>query len=240
MTEGISGAGVVGLTFGAPTAAPPGSGRHPHAGAVSRLRSLLRPSDPVFFDLFEDASNNMLDAAVLLEQMLADFPARAAAAHDILERERAGDRITRALGDRLNRTFILPIDREDIFRLAALVDDVVDFIEDVADSLERYHITAVLPDANALVRVLVAACRQLNAAFAGLRDFGDLSTRTIEVHRLENEGDRIVRSATAALFASNDVQHVVRWKAVFERLEHAIDATEDAAFLIEGIVIKHS
>src|SRR3954452_2990709 len=116
MTEGISGAGVVGLTFGAPTAAPRGSGRHPHAGAVSRLGRLLRPSDPVFFDLFEDASSNMLDAAVLLEQMLADFPARAAVAYDILVHEHAGDRFTRALVDRLNATFVLPIDREDIFR----------------------------------------------------------------------------------------------------------------------------
>jgi uncharacterized protein Yka (UPF0111/DUF47 family) len=240
MTRAAASAGVPAHPAPGDARARRSPGRLAYSGATAGLARLLKPSDPVFFELFEEASANMLEAAVLIEQMITDFPARAAIAQDLLERERTGDRITRALVDRLNSKFVLPMDREDIFRLAASVNDVVDFIEEAADSLDRYHITAILPEAKSLARVLVAACRQLDTAFAALRDFGDLSAQTIEVHRLENEGEHLVHNATAALFASNDVQHVVRWKAVFEHLEHAIDATEDAASLIEGIVLKHS
>jgi predicted phosphate transport protein (TIGR00153 family) len=205
------------------------------SGAV-RLSSILAPGDREFFDLFEEAGGNILRAAGLLESMLVTFPAR-----DILICEQDGDRITHDIIQRLNQTFVTPIDREDIYALASALDDVVDYTEEVADYLGLYKIEAPMSQAQDLAHVLHAAARQISEAMPRLRGFKDISHYTVEINRLENDGDRITREAIASLFDNGiDPMVVIRWKDIFERLEEAIDATEHVANILEGIVIKNS
>jgi uncharacterized protein len=209
--------------------------------AAVRLSSVLAPRDREFFDLFEEAGGNILRAAGLLEEMLVDFPERSELARDILICEQDGDRITHDIIQRLNQTFVTPIDREDIYSLASALDDVVDYTEEVADYLGLYKIEAPMEQAQALAHVLHAAARQIAQAMPRLRGFKDISHYTVEINRLENDGDRITREAIASLFDNGiDPMVVIRWKDIFERLEEAIDATEHVANILEGIVIKNS
>src|SRR4051812_32520748 len=206
-----------------------------------RLSSVLAPRDREFFDLFEEAGGNIERAARLLEQMLLDYPDRADLARDILICEQEGDRITHDIIRRLNETFVTPIDREDIHALASALDDVVDFTEEVADYLGLYKIEAPMEQAQQLARVLHQAGRQIAEAMPRLRGFKDMSHYTVEINRLENDGDRITREAMASLFDNGiDPMVVIRWKDIYERLESAIDATEHVANILEGVVIKNS
>jgi uncharacterized protein len=206
-----------------------------------RLSSVLAPGDREFFDLFEEAGGNILRAAGLLESMLVTFPERNELARDILICEQDGDRITHDIIQRLNQTFVTPIDREDIYALASALDDVVDYTEEVADYLGLYKIEAPMSQAQDLAHVLHAAARQISEAMPRLRGFKDISHYTVEINRLENDGDRITREAIASLFDNGiDPMVVIRWKDIFERLEEAIDATEHVANILEGIVIKNS
>jgi predicted phosphate transport protein (TIGR00153 family) len=206
-----------------------------------RLPSVIASRDREFFDLFEEAGGNILRAAALLEEMLRDFPESNQLAREILICEQDGDRITHDIIQRLNQTFVTPIDREDIYELASALDDVVDFTEEVADYLGLYKIEAPMAQAQDLARVLHAAARQIAEAMPRLRGFRDISHYTVELNRLENDGDRIVREAIASLFDNGiDPMVVIRWKDIFERLEEAIDATEHVANILQGIVIKNS
>jgi len=141
----------------------------------------------------------------------------------------------------LNATFVTPIDREDILALASALDDIVDYTEEVADYLGLYKIEAPMEQAQRMAKVLHAATIQLALAIPRIRGFKDIGDQTVEVHRLENVGDQIVREAIASLFEyGTDPMVVIRWKDIFERLENAIDSTERAADILEGIVIKNS
>ncbi len=209
--------------------------------AKVRLSNLFAPKDREFFDLFERAGQNILRAAGLLMEMLRDFPEHRELARDILVCEQDGDRITHDIIQRLNQTFVTPIDREDIYALASALDDVVDYTEEVSDYLGLYRIEAPMVQAQELTVVLHAAARQIAEAMPRLRGFQDISRFTVEINRLENDGDRIVREAIASLFDNGiDPMVVIRWKDIFERLEEAIDATERVANILEGIVIKNS
>jgi predicted phosphate transport protein (TIGR00153 family) len=204
-------------------------------------RFSLLPRDRTFFDLFIEAGQNTVHAAGLLDRMMHQWPDDAGLSKQILDAEQEGDRITHDIIKRLNSTFVTPIDREDIYGLATRMDDVVDFTEEAADFLGLYKIEAPMEQAGALTKVLVAACEQLAAGLEHLRDFKDLDKYWIEIHRLENEGDRISRDAVASLFSNGvDPMVVIRWKDIFAVLENAIDATETAAQILEGIVIKNS
>jgi predicted phosphate transport protein (TIGR00153 family) len=206
-----------------------------------RLSSVLAPRDREFFDLFEEAGGNILRAAGLLEEMLRAFPERNELARDILICEQDGDRVTHDIIQRLNQTFVTPIDREDIYELASALDDVVDYTEEVSDYLGLYKIEAPMIQSQELARVLHACGRQIAEAMPRLRGFKDISHYTVEINRLENDGDRIVREAIASLFDNGiDPMVVIRWKDIFERLEEAIDSCERVANILEGIVIKNS
>jgi predicted phosphate transport protein (TIGR00153 family) len=205
---------------------------------LPRLSQIFVPKEQLFFDLFEEAGGNILRAAELLERMLRTFPELA---RDILICEQDGDRITHDIIRRLNETFVTPIDREDIYELAGSLDDIVDYIEEVADFLGLYKIEAPMEQAQAMSRVLLTAARQLEQAMPRLRNFDDIHHYTIELNRLENEGDRLVREALASLFQEGiDPMMVIRWKDIYDRLEDAIDATERVAHVLENIVIKNS
>ena len=208
---------------------------------MARLSRVFLPRDREFFDLFEEAGGNIHRAAQLLEQMLRDYPENSELAREILICEQHGDRITHDIVQRLNNTFVTPIDREDILALASALDDIVDFTEEVADFLGLYKIEAPMEHAQRLARVLEQSTHQIEEAMPRLRGFKDLSHYTVEINRLENDGDRITREAIASLFDNGiDPMVVIRWKDIFERLEEAIDATEKVAYTLEGIVLKNS
>ena len=208
---------------------------------MARLASVFTPRDRVYFELFEEAGQNLLRASALLDRMLADYPEDKHLAAEILDCEHEGDRITHDIIDRLNHTFVTPIDREDILALASSLDDVVDYTEEVADYLGLYKVEAPMEQAIRLARVLKEASVHIADALPRLRGFQDISRYTVEINRLENEADRITREAIASLFDGGiDPMVVIRWKDIFERLEAAIDATERVANIIEGIVIKNS
>ncbi len=195
----------------------------------------------MYFELFEEAGQNILKASDLLDQLLSTYPDGKELAQEIRACEHEGDRITHDIIDRLNHTFVTPIDREDILSLASALDDIVDYTEEVADFLGLYRIEAPMDQSIKLARVLKAAARQIAEAIPRLRGFRDMSNYTVEINRLENEGDRISREAIASLFDGGiDPMVVIRWKDLFERLESAIDAAEHVAYILEGIVIKNS
>ncbi len=208
---------------------------------MPRLPQVFAPRDRVYFELLEEAGRNVLRSSELLDEMLSGYPDSRLLARDIRDCEHEGDRITHDIIDRLNHTFVTPIDREDILALSSALDDVVDYIEEVADYLGLYKIEAPMDQAVKLARVLRAASKQASAAMPRLRGFHDLSEHTVEINRLENEGDRIAREAVASLFDGGiDPMVVIRWKDLFQRLEDAIDAIERVAYILEGVVIKNS
>jgi predicted phosphate transport protein (TIGR00153 family) len=208
---------------------------------VARLSQLFAPREREFFDLFEEAGANIVRAAGLLERMLERWPDHGELARDVVVCEQEGDRITHDIVQRLNSTFVTPIDREDIYALASALDDIVDYIEEAADFLGLYKVEAPMAQAQQLARILHESCRQLCGAIPRLRGFRDIHHYTVEVNRLENDGDRVLREALASLFDQGiDPMIVIRWKDIFERLEAAVDSTERTAHILEGIVIKNA
>jgi len=206
-----------------------------------RLATLLRGNDRGLFELFERAGSNIQHAAELLNRMLGNFPESMAIAGEIRDCEHEGDQITHDLIRRMNKTFVTPIEREDVLQLASALDDVVDYIEEVADFLGLYGIEAPMQQAQQLAELLARATEELARALPKLHGFKDIQAQVVEIHRLENKGDAIVRGAITSLFQPGiDPVAVIRWKDIFERLEQAIDSTERAAYILEGIVIKNA
>ncbi len=208
---------------------------------MARLSQVFVPEDREFFDLFEEAAGNIVRGTEVLEEMLRGFPESSGLSREILLCEQEGDRITHDILSRLNQTFVTPIDREDIIELAKALDDVVDLTEEVADYLVLYKIEAPMEQAQRLAQILRDAARQVATAMPRMRAFDDISHFTVEIHRLENDGDRASREAMASLFDRGvDPMVVIRWKDIFERLEEAIDACEHVADVLEAVVIKNS
>ena len=206
---------------------------------ANRLSQIFVQREHEFFDLFEEAAGNILRSVELLDRMLRTYPEHGDLARDILICEQDGDRITHDIIQRLNATFVTPIDREDIYELASALDDIVDYVEEVADFLGLYKIDAPMEQAQAMSRVLLQAGRQLQEAMPRMRDFRDIHHYTVELNRLENEGDRLMREALAALFQNGiDPMVVIRWKDIYESLEAAVDACERVAHLLEGITLR--
>jgi predicted phosphate transport protein (TIGR00153 family) len=208
---------------------------------VPSLSQILAPNQREYFDLFEQAGTNIVRAAGLLEELLATYPDRRELAVSIRDCEHEGDRIVHDLIARLNQTFVTPLDREDIHELASALDDIVDYIEEVADYLGVYKIEAPTEQAQELAVVLAQAAAEVARCLACLRGFKDVTKHTLEIHRLESEGDRIARDALGSLFEDGvDPMVVIRWKDIYERLESAIDSTERAAYIVRGIIIKNA
>lgn len=208
---------------------------------MSRFTQAIMGRDQSYFTLFEAAATNIVRAADLLDQLFSSWPERPELARDILICEQDGDRITHELVNRINQTFVTPIEREDILELATGLDDIVDFIEEASDFMGLYKIEAPMEQSQRMAHILLQASRQIAEAMPLLRDFGEIGPNTAEIHRLENDGDRTVREAMAALFDNGiDPMMVIRWKDIYERLEDAIDATERVANILSGIVIKNA
>ena len=208
---------------------------------MARLSQIFAPKEREFFDLFEEAGSNIVRAAEYFETMMDAWPEQRELQRELVVCEQEGDRITHDIIQRLNQTFVTPIDREDIYALASALDDIVDFIEEAADYLGLYRIEAPMEQAQQLARIIHQSSRQVAAAIPRLRTFRDINHYTVEINRLENDGDRVVREGIASLFERGiDPMMVIRWKDIFDRLEDAIDATETVANILEGIVIKNT
>jgi predicted phosphate transport protein (TIGR00153 family) len=199
------------------------------------------PNHGKFYGLFEEAGGNIERATGLLDQLMRSWPEDEGLQREILVCEQDGDRITHDIIHRMHTTTITPLDREDIFSLAAALDDVVDYTEEASDFLGLYRIEAPMEQAQQLASVLRDCGRNIGLALGKLKGLRDLQPYLVEVNRLENEGDRISRQALASLFAGGiDPVVIIRWKDVFERLEQAIDACEHVAHILEGIVVKQT
>ncbi len=204
------------------------------------IPTLIRGSANQYFDLFERAADNVAQAGVLLDEMLRSFPETRELAQQIHALENDGDQITHELIRLLNETFVTPIDSRDVLALASALDDIVDEIDEVADLLVLYRIEAPMLQAQAQAGVLRDATRRVAEIVPRIRGFRDVAAGMAAVQQLENEGDRLTREAIASLFESGiDPMVVIRWKDIFEGLETAIDATEQAAYIIHNIVTKN-
>ena len=206
------------------------------------MRLPFVPREERFFDLFVDDAQNVLTAARMLVEMFGSYDQRERIASQLIDLERKGDGIAHDIGNRLENTFVTPFDREDIHQLITRLDDVLDFIEEVADTCVLYKIDEPTPTAASQADIIVQQCEELVRALQKLKGFKNVAPHWIEVHRLENEGDRIVRRAIADLFTngSTDPIDVIKWKDVYSTLEDTIDACEDVANVIERIVVKHA
>jgi predicted phosphate transport protein (TIGR00153 family) len=204
------------------------------------LRSVTS-RDAVYFELLAESGANILRAANLLERMFDTWPEDSGVARDILKAEQEGDRITQEIVRRLNIEPTKGFDSADIYALATQLDDIVDDIEEAADFMGLFQIEAPMEQAHVLSRILAQSCEQISGLLNDLREFKDLERYWVEIHRLENEGDRVWREALASLFSNGiDPMVVIRWKDIFGLLERAIDSTETAAHTIEAIAVKHS
>ena len=202
---------------------------------------MRRRPDPALLELFEQAGRNVQRASLLLRDMLAEFPEKAGLAREIYLCEQEGDRITHDILHRLAERGARRshMDAADVHALTVALDDVVDYAEEAADQLGRYAVEAPMAQAEEIAGVLVAASEEVAASLRQLRNGMGLAPRLMEIHRLENEADQLVRAAVASLFAQGiDPIVVIRWKDIFESLEAAVDACESVANVLEGMSLK--
>ncbi|HYZ19653.1 MAG TPA: DUF47 family protein [Gaiellaceae bacterium] len=205
------------------------------------MKLALVPRTTEFYVLFTRAGENVLEAAKLAEQRFREIPDSSVRQTDVKALEHRGDELTREIIELLNRQYVTPFDREDIYGLAKAIDDVLDHIDEASDLLGLYKVERRMDQAVEQCRVLVAATEHLAAALADLRQLRRAETHLVAVKRLEDEGDGIVREAIAALFEDEafDPRTIIRWKDIFDALEEAIDACETAADLVASIVVKN-
>ena len=195
----------------------------------------------MLLELFDDAGRNVRRTTVMLRDMLAAFPDDTGLARDISECEDRGDRIAHDILHRLAQRGARRshMDAADVHALTVALDDIVDFAEEAADQLGRYAVEAPIAAAEDIAGLLIAAAVQVAAGLHQLRNGMDFGEHLVEIHRLENEADQLVRAAVASLFAQGiDPMIVIRWKDIFESLEAAVDACETVANVLEGIALK--
>src|SRR6266536_4883398 len=205
------------------------------------VRINLVPQRREFYDLYNQAAANNVEIARLLVRLLDGFPNdRDTLARDIKDAEHEGDRLTHEVVDLLNRTFVTPFDRDDMYRLAGALDDICDHVDEAADNLGSWGVERVPDKACAQAEVILRATTKLDEAINRLEGFRDSSNQLEALRRLEDEGDALVRDAVAELFAStDDAKAIIRWKDIHERLEEAVDALENAADVLEAILVKN-
>lgn len=199
------------------------------------------PRDAQFFDLFKLMADEIVAASGLLERMMGTEPPDAALADQIKDAEHRCDTITHDTIQRLHRTFVTPLDREDLYALAAALDNVMDAIDHAATLVRLYKIERVRPGARELARTVSASAGSLHTALDALAERRPVQPHAVEINRIENEADRAYQDAVRLLFESeSDPVTIIKWKELFDVLEQVTDYCEDVANLIEGVVVKHS
>ena len=201
----------------------------------------LIPREEKFFDLFEQQGSNIVAAARVLEELTLDYPEAKAKAQQIKDLEHAGDTLTHELVRRLNTTFITPIDREDIYRLAGDLDDVIDVIDGVARRTQIFRVGPAPEGVKQLTMVIERAVGALKGGVEHLKKGDGVMKACIEAKQLEEEADTIYHDALGRLFdQEQNAIELVKWKEIYDNLERCVDQAEDVANVLESITIKHA
>jgi predicted phosphate transport protein (TIGR00153 family) len=212
-----------------------------------RLFSRLMPREGRFFTLFDQHAEYVLQASISLLELLRDFDdtgARAARIARILELEHAADRVTRETVALLHKTFVTPLDRDDIHRLISRMDDVLDLIQDVTEALQLYDIQHLTPEAVQLAQLLHECCSRMQQAvhqLSSMKNSAAVLKLCHDIDGLESEADRVLRAAISKLFREeDDVRQLIKLETVYQLLESATDQCENVANIIEGVVLEHA
>jgi predicted phosphate transport protein (TIGR00153 family) len=212
-----------------------------------RLFSRLMPREGRFFTLFDQHAEYIVQGSVVLVELLRDFDdteSRATRVARILELEHAADRVTRETVSLLHKTFVTPLDRDDIHRLISRMDDVLDLIQDVTEALQLYDIRRLTPEAVQLAELLKECCSRVQKAvncLARLEDSATILKLCNEIDSLESQADTVMRTAISKLFREEgDVRQLIKLETVYQLLESATDQCENVANIIEGVVLEHA
>ncbi len=208
----------------------------------------LLPKEEKFYDLFEAQAANMLKGAQVLLHCLEDYKSLDAAylaSKEIRELEQAGDELVHNIMNRLNKSFVTPLDREDIYALTCVMDDVIDYVDAVSERLVMFQILKPTPYATELSRIIVRSSEEIAQGVRLLRNLHDAETLTrqcAKINQLENDADQVHREALANLFRDSSLNplDVIKWKDIYEHLEIATDKCEDVANVLESVMVKHA
>ena len=203
----------------------------------------LIPKEEKFFKLFKNMTENIIDGAKLLKDMLDNFDNPNESQRKIKEVEHKGDSITHDIIQMLNKTFVTPLDREDIYALASKLDDILDLIDASAQRVIMYNVDSIPPEAKSLGFIILQSCYAVDKAVAmlGKKTNEQIFAACVEINALENEADRVSREAISRLFdEEKDPIQLIKWKEIYEILERATDKCEDAANILESVVVKNA
>ncbi|MCW3059242.1 MAG: putative phosphate transport regulator [Capsulimonas sp.] len=204
----------------------------------------LLPREEKFFDLFDRLAEKVVLAAEVLEDTLQDYSRLEEAASRLRILENEADQIVHEAMDRLNKTFVTPLDREDVLALTHVMDDVLDYTESAVDRMILYSIPNAVPRSLEIATLIVNAAQQIRQGVTGLRNFGDIRgilDPCVVINALENQGDSINRQALRALFSEgHDAVTILKWREVYDHLETALDRCEDVADVLQTIAVKNS
>jgi uncharacterized protein len=200
------------------------------------------PKEEKFFKLFKDMTENIIVGAKLLKDMLDNFENPLESQRRIKDIEHKGDSLTHEIIQTLNKTFITPLDREDIYALASKLDDILDLIDASAQRIIMYNVEAIPPEAKSLGFIILQSCHSVHKAVAmlGNKATEQIFEACVEINSLENEADRVSREAISRLFdEEKDPIQLIKWKEIFETLEKATDRCEDVSNILESVVVKN-
>jgi uncharacterized protein len=204
----------------------------------------LMPSEGNFFELFNQHAALIVEASKELANLVKNVSQPETYSHAVQNAEKKADRITHDTVDLLHKTFITPLDREEIHQLISTMDDILDLMEDVAEAISLYDITSLTPEAEQLAEIGVHCCERVQYAVSLLSNMKNASAilkTTNEIDRLESDADRVMRAAISKLFRDeDDVKRLIKLKAIFELLESITDKCEDVGNLLEGIVLENA
>jgi hypothetical protein len=201
------------------------------------------PKDQQFFKLFKAMTENIIEGAKLLKDMLDNFENPVESQRKIKDLEHKGDSITHEILKKLNKTFITPLDREDIHSLASQLDDILDLIDASAQRIVMYNVKSITPEAKSLAFIILQTCYLVDKAVAllGQKSNEQIFKLCVEINSMENEADRVSREAIRRLFDDEkDPIQLIKWKEIYEFLETATDKCEDAANTLESVVVKNA
>ena len=206
------------------------------------LREILIPREKIFFQLLEKESKNVLSGAQALNDLILNYNDLAVRRDRIKDIEHQGDEIVHDIYDHLVKSFVTPIDREDISKLASLYDDVLDYIYAVVNRLYLYEISAPTEPMRRFTDTVVKSVQEIDIAFAGIQKIKapQIEARCIEVDRLENEADVVLNEAVASLFKTQDAIKIIKMKEVYELMETITDKCEDVVQVIRDIILEYS
>ena len=206
------------------------------------LREILIPREKIFFQLLEEESKNVLAGALAFSDLIQNYDHLAEKRNRIKDIEHHGDEIVHSIYDRLVKTFITPIDREDISKLASLYDDVLDYIYAATNRLYLYEIDSPTEPMRRFADLILRSVREIDLSFASIQKIkaSEIETHSTEVDTLENEADVVLNESVAALFKTNDAISIIKMKEVYELIEAVTDRCEDVVQVIRDIVLEYS